>query len=104
MSRVIDRVRTWCERYFLGAVGEGSAGGVSRALPQGAGPGPQQIQLEAQVPAHRVAAVTEEINIRIQGILMRAMREDSQPAERSMLVLMGVRGDGVSVPGSSMLH
>lgn len=104
MSRVMDRVRTWCERLVLGTAGGGAAGGVSRALPQASGLGPQQIQFEAQVPAHRVAAVTEEINIRIQGILLRAMREDSQPAERSMLVLMGVRGDGVSVPGSSMVH
>lgn len=65
---------------------------------------PRQIRLELHVPAHRVTAVTEELNLRIQGVLLKAMREDHTPDERSMLVFMGVRGDGAVAPTSSLFH
>lgn len=65
---------------------------------------PRQIHVELHVPAHRVSAVTEELNLRIQGVLLKAMREDSGAGERSMLVLMGVRGEGAPFPSSSLVH
>jgi hypothetical protein len=56
-------------------------------------PRPQPISVEMAVPAHMVAAVTEELHLRVQRILQRAVDEERGLPPQSALLVMGVRVD-----------
>lgn len=65
---------------------------------------PTSLKVEAHIPAERLQAITEELNMRIQAILVRASLEDAQALDRSTLVVLGLRSDAHCLPGSTALH
>lgn len=68
------------------------------------GAAPPSLQVEAHIPAERLHAITEELNMRIQAILLRASLEDAQAVDRSTLMVLGLRSDAHCLPGSTALH
>ena len=107
MVQVIEQVRYLVSRCILGlsapralpapALPARTRDAGLPAVPRVAAPFPPgPLQLDARIPAHQVAAVTEEISIRIQAILQRAAAEDAASPDRSTLVMVGMQsGTGI---------